>query len=261
MSTTPATPGDTTGTGTPGTGTPGTDAAASAPGERRPRHRRLRRWLIGVGSAVLVLLVVVVVAARGQSGGPPPLTLPAAAAAGAAPTTVGLDGTWAVGPGSVAGFRVGQTSFGRTVDVVGRTGGVAGTVTAAGGRLTAATLTIDLTTITVNGAPSQGFADALDAAGHPAATFTLTRPIEPAAATSSGTAVTATATGTLEIRGAPRTVSFPVTARQDGATLRALGTIPVTFTDYGIQAPRNYAPIGALADHGVAEFLLVLTRS
>jgi len=30
--------------------------------------------------------------------------------------------------------------------------------------------------------------------------------------------------------------------------------------DWGIRPPRNYGPIGSLAHHGVAEFLLVLHR-
>jgi hypothetical protein len=36
--------------------------------------------------------------------------------------------------------------------------------------------------------------------------------------------------------------------------------VPVAFTDWGIKPPQNYGPLGSLADHGLAEFLLVLHR-
>ncbi|MDA8237277.1 MAG: hypothetical protein M0T75_05210 [Chloroflexi bacterium] len=45
--------------------------------------------------------------------------------------------------------------------------------------------------------------------------------------------------------------------RRDGSALDIVGSIPVVFSDWGIEEPRGY---GVLADRGVAEFRLVLRR-
>jgi hypothetical protein len=51
-----------------------------------------------------------------------------------------------------------------------------------------------------------------------------------------------------------------IRGRYTGSTLVAVGAIPVAFSDYHIVGPQGYGAIGSLADHGVAEFLLVLRR-
>lgn len=53
--------------------------------------------------------------------------------------------------------------------------------------------------------------------------------------------------------------SSPLTVRRDGADLRAAGSFPVAFSDWNIAQPKGYGLLGSLADHGTAEFLLVLT--
>ncbi len=52
-----------------------------------------------------------------------------------------------------------------------------------------------------------------------------------------------------------------ISARRDGSALQVAGSIPVTLSDWGIKAPAGYGFLGSLADHGVAEFLLVLHRA
>jgi hypothetical protein len=54
-------------------------------------------------------------------------------------------------------------------------------------------------------------------------------------------------------------VTFTVTGRRNRSALQATGSIPITFSDWAIK-PQNYGPIGSLANHGVAEFLLILHR-
>jgi len=40
--------------------------------------------------------------------------------------------------------------------------------------------------------------------------------------------------------------------------LQAAGSIPVTFAAWGITGPAGYALISSLANHGVAEFVVIL---
>ena len=76
----------------------------------------------------------------------------------------------------------------------------------------------------------------------------------------SGATVTAWVTGRLAMHGTSRLVTFMISGRRDGPALQVAGTIPVTFSEWGIKGPKSYGFLGSLADHGVAEFLLVLRR-
>ncbi|SRR6266496_3583144 len=64
--------------------------------------------------------------------------------------------------------------------------------------------------------------------------------------------------GAAFLRGQSHPVIITLTARQDGDTLQAAGTIPVAFSDWAIPSPTGYGPFGSLADHGTAESLLLL---
>jgi polyisoprenoid-binding protein YceI len=224
---------------------------------RPPRNRHRRRWIIA-GVAVLVVLLVLVAVSASPQPGPPPLALPAAASPPSPASLV--DGTWNVAAGSVAGFRIRQHILGRGSDIVGRTTAVTGSASAAHDQLTAASFRIDLTTIKVNGETSPRFTKSLETQRFPSATFTLTQPTTLGPGLDTGATTTATATGRLTLHGVTRTVTFPLSGRRTGSALQATGSIPVTFTDWAIQPPTNYGPLGSLDDHGIAEFLLVLHR-
>jgi len=47
-------------------------------------------------------------------------------------------------------------------------------------------------------------------------------------------------------------------ARRDGSMIEVAGSMPVALADWGIVGPTGYSVLGSLADHGTAEFLLVL---
>ena len=224
-------------------------------GHGTPRRRRWWRWVLA-GVAVLVVLGVLAAVSYTPQPGPPPLALPAAAAP-AQGTSV--DGNWSVGAGSVAGFRIRQHLLGKSSDIIGRTNSITGTIAVAHQQLTAATFRVDLTTIKVDDKASPQFANSLDTRQHPDATFTLTQPMTLPADLDTG-AVTATATGRLSLHGVSRPVTLTILGRRTGPALEAVGSIPVTFSDWGIATPAGYGPIGSLDDHGLAEFLLVLHR-
>lgn len=226
----------------------------------QPPKRHRRRWVLA-SAIVLVVLVVLAVLSIGLfiklEPTPPPLVLPAARAG----APVGpVDGTWGVGGTSVAGFRVQESALGVSNDVVGRTNAVTGTVVISSERVTSAIFRIDLDTVKAGGKAQPQFAKSLGTKDHPTATFTLAQPMTLGLAFTSGATITTMATGQLAMHGASRLVTFTVTGRRDGAALEAAGSLPVALSDWGIKGPDSYGFVGSLANHGVAEFLLVLQR-
>jgi polyisoprenoid-binding protein YceI len=224
--------------------------------DRPPRKRHWWRWILA-GVVLLAVLVVLagVILVRHQPSAPP-LTLPSGPAAAPADP---VSGAWDAAAGSVAGFRVRESVLGMSGDITGRTDAVTGTLVIARGQVTRAVFRIDLASITVDGHTRPQFADSLDTKDHPTATVTLASPVALPSAFVSGTAVTVTATAYLTLRGMPHLVTFTISARRDGTALEATGSIPVTFSRWGITQPQGYG-FGSVASHGTAEFLLVLHR-
>jgi hypothetical protein len=234
-------------------------ARPEAPWPEAPAHPR--RWL-GRGLLALSALVVVVVAVAALAftfaPAPAPLSLPSAPVA--APTGP-LDGTWAVGPGSVAGFRVAETVLFMTrEDVVGRTSAVAGSCLIVGQEMTQAGFRVDLRKIKIGGKSEPQFAKSLATTDHPYATFAMTGPVALGAAFGRGGTVRALVRGRLSMDGRTHLVSITVSGHRDGADLQVAGYVPVAFSAWGIGEPGGLGPLGSLADRGVAQFLLQLHR-
>jgi polyisoprenoid-binding protein YceI len=234
--------------------TPGSPAP-SRPERRRRKHHWLR-WILAGGTVLVLLIVTVVAMAVKLQPTPAPLALPASAAAPVGP----VDGTWRVGSGSVAGFRIQQTVLGLTSDVVGRSEDVTGTVAIAGGQVTDANLRVNLLALTSGGKPAPQFGISLDTRRYPDATVGLARPVALDARFISGTVTRLTAPGQLTLHGVTRSVDVLLSAHRDGADTVVAGSIPIIFADWGIARPKGYGMLGSIADHGVAEFLLVLRR-
>jgi polyisoprenoid-binding protein YceI len=228
--------------------------APSAPKRPRRKHHPLRWILLGIAVLVVLLMAAVAAAIKLQPT-PAPLALAGPAAAPVGP----LDGTWQVTSGSVAGFRIEQSVLGLTSDVVGRTEDITGIVVIADGHVTTASLRINLLALTSGGEPAPQFGTSLDTQDYPDATVVLARPVAFDDQFASGT-ITVTAAGQLTLHGATRTVTVPLSARRNAASVEVVGSIPVTFADWGIPRPNGYGILGSLADHGAAEFLLVLHR-
>jgi polyisoprenoid-binding protein YceI len=171
-----------------------------------------------------------------------------------------VDGTWDAGPGSVAGFRVQESALGMSNAVVGRTDAVSGAVVVSSDRVTRAMFRVGLIAMKVGGKVQPRFADSLGSRVHPIATFTLGQPVALSAAFVSGAAVTVTATGRLAMHGSSRPVTVTIAGRRDGPVLQVAGSIPIAFSGWGIKGPKGFGFLGSLANHGVAEFLLVLHR-
>jgi polyisoprenoid-binding protein YceI len=225
--------------------------------DRPRRKRRWLRWTIAGTAALAVLAVGLVVAAVTLQPTPAPLALPADPAAPVGP----VNGTYQAASASVAGFRVQQTIIGLTSDVVGRTEDLTGTVTIANGQATTAGVRVGLRALTSGpGKPAPQFGISLDTQRYPDATIALARPVILDATFSSGATISVNAFGQLTLHGITRSVTVALSVRRDAADIDVAGSFPVAFADYGIAGPRGYGVLGSLADHGMAEFLLVLHR-
>jgi polyisoprenoid-binding protein YceI len=188
---------------------------------------------------------------------------PLAVSASEAATPTGeLASAYTVGDGSEAGYRVGELLGGQRVDAVGRTPDVTGTVALSGTRVTSGEVTVQLSTVTSDQTRRDGqfTGSIMETATYPTATFTLTGPLELGADFANGTSTTVTATGTLTLKDVTREVSFPLTAVRDGANLDVSGSIPVTFTDFGIDPP-SIGDFVKVDETGQVEFLLTLSPS
>jgi hypothetical protein len=62
------------------------------------------------------------------------------------------------------------------------------------------------------------------------------------------------------MNGTSHPVTVTLTARRDGPELQTAGSIRVQFARWGIKQPAGFGFVGSLADHGDAEFLLILHR-
>jgi polyisoprenoid-binding protein YceI len=186
---------------------------------------------------------------------------------------VPIDGKWTVdtdsgefdfdtATGSFAGFRITEelAQIGAN-EAVGRTGDVQGSLTIEGSTVTDATFTIDMTTLQSNDSGRNGkIQEALQTDQFPTASFTLTEPIALGANAASGEDITVDAVGNLSIHGQTQPVTLPLQAKLVGSTVIVVGSVDVTFADYGVEVPT--APmVVSVQDHGPIEFQLLFTRA
>ncbi|WP_069387091.1 YceI family protein [Cellulosimicrobium cellulans] len=216
--------------------------------------------LLGAGAAVVVLGGAAVVFGPGlyadwsedRAQAAPTLD----ATTGSTLDAAALDGTWDVGPGSFAGYRLDEILNGEDVTVTGRTEDVTGSVTLAEGSLTEAEVVVDMTTVATDVANRDAyFRDtAIQVAEHPTATFVLTEPVEvPDAAGSVELA------GDLTIRGVSQPVTVDAQIGATGDDVQVVGEIPITFADFGVEAPS--LGFVEVEDTGSVEFSLALTQA
>lgn len=184
-----------------------------------------------------------------------------------------IEGTWKVdttsgefdfesATGTFVGFRIQENlaSVGSTT-AVGRTGEVSGSMTISGTQVTEASFDVDLTTITTNESlRDRRVQEALETDRFPTATFTLTSPIDLSPEAATGAKINVTAKGDLTIHGVTKAVDFPLEAQLVQGTAVVVGSIQVTFSDFGVTVPS--APIVlSVDDFGILELQLLLTRS
>ncbi|UOQ61758.1 YceI family protein [Leucobacter rhizosphaerae] len=235
--------------------------------------KKSQKVLIGVGVGVLIVGGAAAIAGPiiyRDFIAPPAAEAPSLSAdedvmnpsAGALDPTA-LAGTWEVADASEAGYRVDEVLNGTDVTVTGRTDQVEGrfTIDATGLTLEAAELTVDVASITTDSDQRDAYFrdQALRASENPTATFTLTSPVTLESAPDSGDVVQAEATGDLTIAGVTQTVTATVEVQSDGTTAAIAGSIPITFADFGVEAPS--LGFVSVEPTGFVEFQLTADRA
>jgi polyisoprenoid-binding protein YceI len=181
---------------------------------------------------------------------------------GTATATGPVAGTWAVGSGSVVGYRVNEVLLGQSATAVGRTTSVTGHLTIAGTTVTAGAFSVPMATVHSDKSQRDAQFDGriMDVSRYPTGTFTLTSPIDLAPLPAGGVIKDYTAHGRLTLHGTTRAVTFTLTAERKGSQIEVSGDIPVLFSDYNIQNP-SFAGFVTTQDHGLLEFLLVFNMT
>jgi len=171
-----------------------------------------------------------------------------------------LSGSWSVGADSFAGYRVDEVLQNQDVTVTGRTSDVTGDLTVEALSLTAATITVDVASIaTDESARDAYFRDtAMNVGEFPTATFTLTEPVTIEAPVA-GVAQTVSAVGELTMHGVTQPVTVELQAALTDAGGQVVGSIPITFSDYDVEAP----DLGfvSVEDAGAIEFSLNVAQN
>lgn len=173
-------------------------------------------------------------------------------------TTQTLSGDWVVGGDSEAGYRLHEVLNGSDVTVTGRTDSVSGSATVDGTSITKATITVQVADIATDSDQRDSYFrdSAMDTSAFPEATFELTEPIADAVPSGSDT-TTVTATGKLTLHGVTKDVTANLQVGLNGDGVDISGSIPVTFSDYGVQAPSlGFVKVD---DSGTVEFLVHAT--
>lgn len=227
------------------------------PATRRPRRRKL--W-IALAVVVVVLVVAAIVGPRiyanRESGkaAAPLVTSAASATATEASTDATLNGAWAIAAGGTAGYRVDEVLNGQNVTVTGRTDQVSGDLTVADGQLTAGTVSVDLASVaTDSGQRDNQFRGmVMDTDQFPTADFALTQPV-PLGGLEVGSTISVGLVGTMTLKGTTQDVTIPATVErtaEDAVTIT--GSLPLTWSDYGVSAP-NLGFV-SVEDAGTIEF-------
>jgi polyisoprenoid-binding protein YceI len=228
-----------------------------------PRKRRKAVIWISVAAAVVVLGVVAAVVGTNvytSSENAKASAAPSVAASRAPSTldTADLSGAWTVGGDSEAGYRVHEVLNGSDVKVTGRTDRVSGSATVDGSAITKATITVQVADIATDSAQRDSYFrdSAMDAAAFPTATFELTGPVADAVPSGSGT-TSVEASGNLTLHGVTKPVTAKLQVGLNGDGVDVSGSIPITFSDFGVQAPNlGFVQVD---DSGAVEFLVHAT--
>ena len=173
---------------------------------------------------------------------------------------VGITGTWLATSESTVGYRVKEVLGGVDTEGVGRTNQVNGSLTIQDTTLLSTVFEIDVASIKSDSSKrdSQFSGNLMDTATYPTATFRLLTPIELGSIPADDQNITATAQGELTMHGVTQQVSFDVTAKIANGIIGVLGSIDITFADYGIANPSN--AFVTTGDTGLLEFVLAFQK-
>lgn len=150
-----------------------------------------------------------------------------------------ISGAWRTASGSYAGYRVNEVLRGVEATVVGRTEKVTGELTVDDATVSAGNISIDMASVTTNISSRDNYFrdNTMHTSEFPNATFELTKPIQIPTPLAPGYKETFEVAGKLTIHGVTREVTAQLETGFDGTHVQVAGSIPVTFSDYGVTAP------------------------
>ena len=233
--------------------------------------RRRWRWLVAAAAAAVVLAIggpfVYIHFVEGPA--PSRLTLPpvrkvatpATSGTAAASSGADVEGTYRVGPGSVAGYRVTEVLIGQHSTAVGRTTTMWGTLTIVGDRVTEGVFTVDMASVKSDQSERNAQFDGriMDVGQYPTATLRLSEPIDLGTLPAVGATVRYTATGRLTMHGVTRRITFPLSAERTDDGIYVLADVPIVFADWGIANP-SVGGFVTTDRSGTLEVLVSLTK-
>lgn len=213
--------------------------------------------LTGIGIGLVVIVAAVLVGTRlyanwvnSNADEAPTLSETTGSTSEDAP---GIEGDWTVAEGSFAGYRVDEVLNGQDITVTGRTEDVTGAVTLADGTVTAGTIEVDLTTVATDESSRDQYfrSEALRTDEFPTATFELTEPAEVVLDGGDLELV-----GDLTVHGVTQQVTATAQVGASADSLQVVGSVPITFSDFDVQAPDLGFVV--VEDAGAIEFSLEL---
>ncbi|MGH3677639.1 MAG: YceI family protein [Mycobacterium sp.] len=225
-------------------------------------------WIVGI-----VIVVVVALVAAGPwlyrefiaGEADPELSLPTQTQA----ATTDINGTWTVVPGRTdeanhtqAGYRVDEVLRGSALTVNGRTTKVSGEAMVAASKLETAAFTIDVASIaSPESSRDDQFRgmDIMDVEKFPTADVRVAQPVDLAAVPETGASVTVDVPVGMTIKGVTRDVTAKVDIQRAGDTVIAAGSVPVSWTDFGVTPP-VFAGFVKVQPTGTIEFLVNLAK-
>jgi polyisoprenoid-binding protein YceI len=223
-----------------------------------------------VGVVAIVAVFAIAYFALFNSDSPPELALETkGSTSAAAPPTGELAGTWTVGDGSIAGYRVREklANLPAPSDAVGRTGAITGqaTMTDRGGAISVsnANFTVDVSQLKCT--PAEDRRDnkirtiGLQTDKFPQATFAAAGPILVPEEAVNGKPVTLQVEGDLNLHGVTKKVTIPLDVQRDGAQIKIVGNYQFVWADFGMTAP-SVPPFVSVTGDPKLEFSLLLSK-
>ena len=232
------------------------------------RRRRLLWWAGAIGGVVLIAAVAAPFVYIHFIEGPapakltlPPTTTTTAGSKSSSTASSSFDGTWNVGTGSLAGYRVNEDLVGQHTTAVGRTSEIWGSLVVSGMRVTSGKFMVAMASVKSDQSQRNARFDGpiMDVSRYPTATFTLTSPIDLTSLPVSGVTKQSMASGTLDLHGVSRAVTFPLQIQLQGSKVDVLADITVPFAEWNIANP-SIGGFVTTDDQGTLEVLLILTQ-
>jgi len=179
-----------------------------------------------------------------------------------------LAGTWTIGTGSQAGYRVREklAFLPAQSDAVGRTSQITGTAsfTQAGSSvaITAATFNVNVLTLKSDREMRDEKIKeiGLESSRYPTATFALSAPVTLPAKILAGSLVKVPVAGVFNIHGVSKRETVPVEMSAAGGTVQVVGSLTFPWSEFGMTAP-SVGGFVNVTEHATMEFDLHLARA